>query len=657
MRNWGSWLVDSLLVFAATAYLIWPLFQLEYSNNWGSIEATFIADGRFLRENLPHPRWQPNWYGGTRFDYIYPPALRYGTALLSKWLGVSTARSYHLYTAFFYCLGIAGVYVLARVGMGKRGWSMLAALAATTMAPSLLFIPEFRMDYAIERFMPVRLGVLVRYGEGPHMTAFALLGFALACAWHGLKPANNGRLVLAALFAALVVSNNFYGATALALLFPLVVWTVFLVEGRRWEVLARAVAVAALAYGLTAFWLTPSYLRITLRNMRLVSQPGNRWSAVALGVLVAGIGVVSWRWVRERSHGWPMFVSASLALFTLVVLGHFHYGFRVLGEPQRLVPEFDLAFILAAVMVLSVLWRRSRAGKLMVALALWAAIYPVKGWIRRSWQYIPAPDAYEQRIEYKLTQWIAENLPGQRVLATGSLRFWYNAWFDLPQLGGGSEQGTLNLVPMAAYYGLTWPSPPADAVAWMQAMGTDAFVVHDANSQEVYKDFPQPHAYDNHIPVIYDNGRGDRIFQVPRRYRHIARVVDAAALDRIPAAVDGNPTMEQVRAYARAMEEGPETLVDFTRLDIERMRIRTVLGAGQVVVVQESFDPAWRARAGGRDLPVTADAMGFMRIDAGAGAQEILLEFTTPGENRFGQGLTLATVLVCAVVAGRRKRS
>jgi hypothetical protein len=49
--------------------------------------------------------------------------------------------------------------------------------------------------------------------------------------------------------------------------------------------------------------------------------------------------------------------------------------------------------------------------------------------------------------------------------------------------------------------------------------------------------------------------------------------------------------------------------------------------------------------------------MGFMRIDAGAGAQEILLEFTTPGENRFGQGLTLATVLVCAVVAGRRKRS
>ena len=36
-------------------------------------------------------------------------------------------------------------------------------------------------------------------------------------------------------------------------------------------------------------------------------------------------------------------------------------------------------------------------------------------------------------------------------LATGSVRFWYNTWHDLPELGGGSEQGLLNMNVQYAY--------------------------------------------------------------------------------------------------------------------------------------------------------------------------------------------------------------
>lgn len=39
----------------------------------GSIESSFIAEARFLVEQWPHPQWQPLWYAGTRFDYLYPP--------------------------------------------------------------------------------------------------------------------------------------------------------------------------------------------------------------------------------------------------------------------------------------------------------------------------------------------------------------------------------------------------------------------------------------------------------------------------------------------------------------------------------------------------------------------------------------------------------
>src|SRR5512142_46917 len=120
------------------ALLIAPLFQVEYLDNWGSIDSTFIADSRFLAEHWPHPSWQPLWYCGTRFDYIYPPALRYGTAILSMLLGVSTARAYHLYTAIFYALGSVAVYILVRAGSGSRLWAWVAAAATATLSPSFL---------------------------------------------------------------------------------------------------------------------------------------------------------------------------------------------------------------------------------------------------------------------------------------------------------------------------------------------------------------------------------------------------------------------------------------------------------------------------------------------------------------------------------------
>ena len=91
MNSRRTWLLDFAVIALLASALIWPIFKTKYYENWLSIDATFIADGRFLSENLPHPGWNPLWYGGTRWDYIYPPALRYGTALLSKAFGLIPA--------------------------------------------------------------------------------------------------------------------------------------------------------------------------------------------------------------------------------------------------------------------------------------------------------------------------------------------------------------------------------------------------------------------------------------------------------------------------------------------------------------------------------------------------------------------------------------
>ena len=138
-------LLDCFLLFVCTAVLVGPYFKAKYTDKWSSIESTFISDARFLAAHWPHPQWQPLWYTGTRFDYIYPPALRYGTAAISKVTGFWPVKAYHFYTIFFYCVGIAGVYLLIRAGipLARRG---LAGRGGHGAHVAFVFVHEEHAD-------------------------------------------------------------------------------------------------------------------------------------------------------------------------------------------------------------------------------------------------------------------------------------------------------------------------------------------------------------------------------------------------------------------------------------------------------------------------------------------------------------------------------
>src|SRR5579871_3903892 len=114
-------LIDTFVLLLLAIVLIAPLFRITYLDNWPSIESTFISDARLLAEHMPHPAWQPLWYCGTRYDYIYPPALRYGTALISLAGHTSTAKAYHIYIALTYLFGLVSLYWFAWVGSRSRG--------------------------------------------------------------------------------------------------------------------------------------------------------------------------------------------------------------------------------------------------------------------------------------------------------------------------------------------------------------------------------------------------------------------------------------------------------------------------------------------------------------------------------------------------------
>jgi len=649
--------LDALLLCLLAAWLVKPMFRMDYWQSWSSIESTFIADARFLKENWPHPLWQPLWYFGTRFDYLYPPALRYGTAWIARTFGVLPVRAYHVYVSLFFCLGIAGVYLFTRTLSRSRlaGWG--AAVATLLVSPSFLFLKAYRDD-ALD-WMPQRLWALMRYGEGPHITALAFIPVALLFGYRALEKRRPLDFALCALACALVVLHNFYGATALAIFFPVLVWSVFITR-RDWRVVARAAGLLALGYGLTAFWIVPSYLRLSLRNMEYVARPPtalSKWVALAAVLLFL---VLSWRFARGRTQfTYPLFLIGALFFLSVTVFGDAFFNLRVIGEPLRLIPELDLAMILALAELCCWLWRRPArwrwAIRAAVVVVCGAGLATSNRYVRRPWRlYQPDPN-YQQRVEYRMQDWIARNMPDSRIFVAGSIRLWFEAWNNLAQVGGGSDQGLFNQLSAIPHWPIAAGETAESSVLWLKAIGADAIIVNDKTSQEEYHDYQFPQKFAGVLPALYDDRQGNVIYGVPRRWRSLARVVDRGKLEAFwPKSL--NLDQGELRAYVDLLEDGPDSPVEMRWLSSDAFRLRARLSEAQSLLVLVSHDRPWRAWSGDRELAVERDRLGFMRLDPAPGEHDIVVVFELPYGNLIGRLVTLASIGMAVLLVAARRR-
>jgi hypothetical protein len=629
--------------------LIYPIFVREYYSRWFSIESTFIADARMLANNLPHPGWQPLWYCGTRYDYIYPPALRYGTALISKIASISTARAYHLYTGILYAFGIAGVHWLVRAGSRSRRSAWAAALVTALFSPSFLLIPIFRIDSGF--WVPQRLHVLTSYGEGPHISSLSVLGAALAACFVAFRTRRIVWLGLASLACALVVSNNFYGATALAMLYPLIVWAEWLGSHDR-AIWWRAAVIPVWAWGFCAFWLSPSYLWITTVNLHWVSRPGDFASrAVAAGYLIL-VAVVTWRFTNRRpERSWRAFVFAAAAVMSLYVLGYYYLGLQITGDSNRLVPELDLALILAGIELCRICWSRKWLKPVAFVLAI-LPVYPAYRYLTHIRTPFPKGRNIENQYEYRVTRWVHEHLPGERVLPSGSVRFWFDAWFNNAQPEGGSLQGMLNQNLQAAMWQIMAAPSPEMALLWLQALGTDAIIVTDKTALDAYHDYPHPEKF-RALPVLWEDGHGTWIYRVPRRFPGIARVVELTSFSKLKPLQRGDD-QQGLADYVSALETGPYSPATVTWKGFDSYDVHVRTESGQALVLQETFDPYWRAYVDGKRVATRKDPLSFTLIELTPGEHTVQMRFETPLENRIGYiALLLSTGLFTAASLAR----
>jgi hypothetical protein len=329
-----------------------------------------------------------------------------------------------------------------------------------------------------------------------------------------------------------------------------------------------------------------------------------------------------------------------------IPLGFFLFGLTLVPQASRYQLELEMAAAIAAGCLFAHLPGRRVAIAALAVFGCWQAL-EARAYARTLIQ----PVDITQTIQYKTDLWLKDHMPGQRAMISGDVEFLNNVISDNPQMSGGHEPTVPNLVERFAIFEIYtgYGAGERDAeysLLWLKAFGNRAVTVPGAKSREAYHPFAHPHKFDQVLPVLWHE-EDDTIFGIPQSSPSLAHVIPReAVVSREP--IHGLD-VEPVRPYVAALEDASLPAATLTWESPQRARIAAVMNPGQVLSVQESQAPGWRASVHGKPVPVRKDGLGLMVIDpACSGPCEVELSFGPSGETWLCRAFSLIATLILA---------
>ena len=638
-----SALYSILTLLALNVWLSARLFRTEFTPFMYSIEGSYVGLARWLKVNWAHPGWFPLWYAGIPTENAYPPLLHHLVAWFSLATGLTAVRSVHVVGAAFYCLGPAALFVFVLRLTNSQWKAFIAGWLYSLISLSGILLPWVRADRTF--WGPVRLFAMLTHDEAANIAAIALLLMALTAIHAALEYPLGWRTVLAILASAAVALTNWLGAVALvcgalALLFARKR------QERESAAFARLALIGLFAYAIAAPWMPPSDIAAVRRNSAALSGsfPMGHLQYFYLAAWFGGAFAIGLLLKAKTSipEG-ARFAVVFLFLMAVPPLGFEYFKVYPLPQPNRYFLEMDAAFAMVGGMVLGSrrlcskrTWLRVLTGVGLLGLAVFLA----PRWRREIRAWLPHFDI-EKTVEYEQALYLNSHYPGQRVFVDGSTRYWFSAFADNPELGGGADQGRSNPAITHMTYAIPYGiGNGLDTVALLKACGVRAIAVAGKHTRDVFPGYRDPTKFAGIVPEVWRDG-DDAIYEIPGS-GSLAHVVDKGAL--VTTALLDYPALTR---YAAALDADSETRVAWS--DPNHAIIQAKMAKAQALSVQISWDPGWRAIANGAALRTQKDALGFLVLEPACnGSCTIALVFDGGVQGRVMDFLCILGFTGCA---------
>lgn len=651
----ARWLwVYSLLLLAVNVAVAHRLFTLEYSAHLESNEGSFMAIGRIMAAHPQDLLWWPFWDAGIPFQHTYLPLLPAMVAVFSRCTGCSPALSFHAVAAFFYCFGAVTLFWLASLMSKQPGPSFCAALLYSLVSPVNFLSRVIRADNG-GIWNARRLQILGYYGEGPHIVTVAFLPVAVLCIYLALTTGRKRYYLASGLATAAVMLSNAFGTVDL---FCAVLCLLALSDGRGiWRRLRTVAAIGAATYLVVSPIMLPSLLMVIRRNSAMVGGDYRFTGRSALGLAILIVAcalcrLASQRWNLPSHLTFFLLLSVFLAGIPLLAL---HFGIFVVPQPHRYQVELELALCpllaFAAHLVLQRLPALTAKAALICLLGLCAR--QTVHYVRYARRLI-LPIDIAATTEYKIAQWVNQHRSGQRVMVTSTQSFLFNVFSDTPQMHGGHDPNNPNWsLAVAAFTILSGMNAgPRDAeisILWLKAFGAQAVAV--PYPDVYYRAFAHPRKFDGVLPVRWSDA-GTVLYAVPNRSPSPAHVVPPQAIVR-RTPVNGLD-VEDLARYVGALDDPALPIATLTWKNLHAIHIQTTAQPDQAISVQITWHPGWHARANGREVPITRDAIGLMALQPGCnGSCAIEMYYDGGSELKAALVLSLITLGLCLAYFSR----
>ncbi|MGH9646133.1 MAG: hypothetical protein ACRD4E_04880, partial [Bryobacteraceae bacterium] len=604
------------IIVAINAYICRNLFALEFSQRMESIEGSYMSIARWAAANWSDLTWFPLWFNGMPFEKVYQPGFHFTVAGLSTLLGWTPQHAYHFLTAVTYSAGALTLFWLCYAANHDRVQALTAALAYSLISPTCFLVPLIRAD-AGGWLAPRRYQILVHYGEGPHISAVALIPVVILVL-HGAVTARNRACIALAPFAlAAVPLTNWPGSMGLTM--AVAAYCLAQIGAFRALQWLALIGSGVTAYLIASPWLPPSVIAAVIRNAQQSDGTSygaaQIWPALILAAACATLLLI-FKWVD--ANRWLRFFAFFMLLTGGASIGREWFGWRLLPQPNRFQVEFEMAF--AATLAYLLIWcARKLPARTQVVAALLLVGFAARQVVHyaRYAQRLSQPIDITSTIEYQMAKWFEANLGNQRVFAPGNVSLWMNMFTNVPQVAGCCDQGIPNqeyrIAVYTIYTGQNAGARDAEiSLLWLRAYGANAIGTTGPNSTEFFKPYWNWKKFDGVLPELWRQGE-NVVYRVPRKSIDPVRVIPKAAV--MPRAPENGLVIEHLQPFVNALEDQAMPAATFHWVNRHEAEVDTATGAGQVIFLQISHDAGWKAIEDGIVLPVNVDPLGMSYVE------------------------------------------